>query len=482
MKLSNKKTMIKAFSLTFTVAVILIVLVFNMLVGAAEKRFSLKLDMTGGKVFTLTEETKSFLSGLQEDFTINVLSDEVTYKQGVRTGIINEILLRYKKAAGNRIKLQYIDTYTNPGILSKYQNENIEENGLIIEGSRGHKVISMPQLFGTKSDDTTFKEQIVDCRAEQVITSALVKLSADTLPKIYIVEGHGETYYDGMVKLIESGSYELGRSSLFKQDIPKDADLIIISSPKVDFSSEELRRLDNYLREFGNMIMLYGSESPDLPNLDGYLEEWGVNFEKNIIVDPVRYVGNAVQISPLFRDLEINKNFIDIQDRFILTPGARAINVLWESHNKREVNPVLVTSKKAYAKSYDNESGLISSIEEEKGDKKGTANVGVLVQNYDMIDKKVKIGRVLFLSSPAMFSDSLLNTSNLLNNYYFMNTLSYMTGGTQDFVSVPSKNMKDNALNTLNIGNVMLFGMVVILPSALILLFGVLRCRFRRKL
>ena len=80
MKFSNKKTMIKAFSLTFTVTVIVIVLVFNMLVGAAEKRFSLKLDMTRGKVFTLTEETKSLLSNLKEDFTISVLSDEVTYK------------------------------------------------------------------------------------------------------------------------------------------------------------------------------------------------------------------------------------------------------------------------------------------------------------------------------------------------------------------------------------------------------------------
>jgi ABC-2 type transport system permease protein len=482
MKFNNKKTMIKAFSLAFTVTVILIVLVFNILVGAAEKRFSLKLDMTGGKVFTLTEETKSFLSGLKEDFTINVLSDEVTYKQGVRTGIVNEILLRYKKAAGHRIKLQYIDTYTNPGILTKYQNENIEENGLIIEGGPGHKVISMAELFGTKTNDTTFKEQIVDCRAEQVITSALVKLSSDTLPKVYIVEGHGETYYDSMIKLIESGSYEISRLSLFKQDIPLDADLIIISSPKVDFSSQELSRLDDYLGKFGNMIMLYGSESPDLPNLDGYLEEWGVNFEKNIILDPIRYVGNVVQISPLMRDLEINKNFKDIQDRFLLTPGARGISILWESHNKREVNPVLVTSKKAYAKSYENESGLISSIEEKEGDEKGSANVGVLVQNYDMVDKKVQIGRVLFLSSPTMLSDSLLNTSNLLNSYYFMNTLSYMTGGTQDFVSVPSKSMKDNVLNTVKIGNLVLFGVVVILPSALILLFGILRCRFRRKL
>lgn len=482
MKFSNKKTMIKAFSLTFTVTVIVIVLVFNMLVGAAEKRFSLKLDMTRGKIFTLAEETKSFLSNLKEDFTISVLSDEVTYKQGVRTGIINEILLGYKKAAGSRIKLQYIDTYTNPGILTKYQNETIEENDLIIEGSRGHKVVPMSELFGTKTNKTTFKDEIMDCRAEQVITSALAKLLAETLPKVYLVEGHEETYYEGMVRLIESGSYELSRLSLFTQDIPKDADLIIISSPKVDFSSQELRRLDEYLGKYGNMIMLYGSESPDLPNLDGYLKEWGVNFEKNIILDPIRYIGNIVQISPLMRDLEINKNFSHIQDRFLLTPGARAINILWESHNKREVNPVLVTSEKAYAKSYENESGLISSIEEEEGDKKGSANVGVLVQNYDMVDKKVEVGRILFLSSPAMLSDSLLNTSNLLNNYYFMNTLSYMTGETQDFVLVPSKSMKDNALNTLKIGNVALFGMMVILPSAAILLFGILRCRFRRKL
>jgi len=481
MKLLGKKTAYKAYSLTFTVVIIAIVIVLNVLAGIAEERFSLKLDMTSGNIFELTEETKTFLSGMKEHFTITVLSDEVTYSEGLRTGVINEILLRYKSSAGGKINLQYVDTYINPNFLAKYKDGTIEENGLIIEGSRGYRIITMSELFGTEAVGM-IGNQVVECRAEQVITPILMKLSAETQAKVYLIEGHGETYYEGMTKLIESGSYELSRLSLLRQEIPEDADLVVISSPKVDFSPQELKRLDDYLRKFGNMIMQYGAESPDLPNLDRYLEEWGVQFEKNIIIDPVRYVGNVVQVSPFLNDLEINENSRRFQDRFLITPGARAINILWDALNKREVEPVLVTSNMAYAKSYDNESGKISSINQEEGDKNGPLNVGVLVNNFDMVDKEIQIGRVLFLSAPEMLSDSLLNTSNLLNSHYFMDILSYMTGEAQNYVSIPSRSMKDNVLNTVGIGNAVLFGTVVILPSFVILLLGILRWRSRRKL
>lgn len=470
MNIRNRKNKIRAFSLSFTIIIILIVIVLNLLVGVAEDRFSLRLDMTRNKVFSLTDRTIEFLSNLEDDFTIYVLSDELTFENGLRTGIINEILLNYKAIAKSNINLKYVDIYTNPGILSKYQNQNIEENQIIIEGKNGYKVISMSELFGD-----------VNSKAEQEITSALSRLSVDKLEKVYLIQGHGEEYSDSFTKIIESGAYEYDKLSMLNQDIPKDTDLIIISTPRVDFSSEEINRLDEYLNNFGNMILFYGSEASELPNLDGYLEEWGVKFENNIIIDPARYIGNILQISPHITDTEINENFKDLDDRYLLTPGARNIKVLWESKNKREVSPILITSNMAYAKSYDNETGLISTMEQEEGDAKGVANVGVLVQNYDLIDKKVQIGRTLFLSSPSMINDSLINTPNLLNNYYLTDVIANLVGAEETIV-VPSKDMSDNALITADIGNTTLFFIIVLIPSILILLVGILRFRYRRRL
>ena len=482
MKTKEKQRRYAAMSAALTAVVIAAVLVVNLLAGAAEKRFSLTLDMTGDSLYALSDETKEFLSNMTENFTITVLGDEVKFSQGVRTGVISEILKRYRSASGGRIALQYVDTYTNPGILAKYPDETIEENGLIIEGGSGHRTISMSELFGAQTSQVTLKAQITDCRAEQVLTSALLKLSADTQPEVYLVEGHGETYYDGMVSRIESGSCKLARLSLLTEEIPRTAALLIISAPQADFSAEELERLDDYLKGFGNLILLYGSDSPDLPNLDRYLTEWGVRFEKNIIVDPARYVGNAVQISPLLTGARINEACAPLSDRFLLTPGARAIELLWESRGKREAEPVLVTGEQSYAKSYAGESGLISTVEKEQGDQSGVMNTGVLVRSYDVSGADLSVGSVLFLSSPSMFSDSLLDTPNLLNDFYFSNALSYMTGGAADFVSIPARNMKDGALNTVGTGNGLLFFAVVLLPSGAVLLFGIWRWLSRRKL
>ncbi len=482
MKTTGKQKHYAAVSAAFTAVVIAAVLVLNLLAGAAEKRFSLTLDMTGDSLYALSDETKEFLSNMTEDFTITVLGDEVKFSQGVRTGVINEILKRYRSASGGRIALQYVDTYTNPGILSKYPDETIEENGLLIEGGEGHRTVSMSELFGTQTSQATLKAQITDCRAEQVLTSALLKLSAGTQPEVYLVEGHGETYYDGMVSRIQSGSCRLSRLSLLTEEIPQTAALLIISAPKADFSAEELQQLDAYLRSFGNLILLYGSDSPDLPNLDRYLTEWGVRFEKNIIVDPARYVGNAVQISPMLTKAQINENCAALSDRFLLTPGARAIEVLWESQGKRETEPVLITGDQAYAKSYAGDSGLISTVDKEPGDQAGVMNTGVLARSYDVSGTDLSVGSILFLSSPSMFSDSLMDTANLLNDYYFSNALSYMTGGAADFVTIPARNMKDGALNTVGAGNGLLFFAVVVLPSGAVLLFGLWRWLSRRKL
>lgn len=481
MNINNRKNKLRFFSVTFVIAIILIVIILNLLVEIAEERFSLKLDMTGKKVFSLSDETREFLFELDEEFTIFILSDEITYKNGLRTGIVSELLLQYKNMANGKIKLVFLDIYRNPSILAKYQNEDLQENQLIVESKNGYKVITMSELFSTEISSVDYKEQISELMAERAITSTLVSLSTDTLKRVYLVTGHGEKYSYSLVKIIESGSYELDNISLLNQSIPEDADLVIISSPRVDFSLEEIERLDDFLQSFGSIILLYGSETTSLPNLDSYLKEWGVEFEKNIIIDPKSYIGNILQTTPLVTDIDINKNIIGFKDRYIVTPGARNINVLWESKNKREVSPVLVTSDESFLKSYDNESGLISTINQVEGDKKGSANIGVLVQNFDLIDKEVQIGRLLFLSSPSMLNDSLMNTPNLLNNYYFSDVLSYMSGAKQP-IYIQSKSMRDNALTTANVGNLTLFLLVIVLPSFSILVLGALRFRYRRGL
>lgn len=481
-KTRGVKTAHAAWSLAFTAVIIAVAVAANLLVGAAEQRFSLTLDMTGDELYALSDDTLQLLSSMEENVTISVLADEVKYRQGIRTGVIDEILKRYQSASGGHIRLQYVNAYTNPGMMAKYENERIEENGLIVESGGGHRVIAMSELFGTQTSEVTLTAQITDCRAEQVLTSALLKLSAKTQPHIYLIEGHGETYYDKMVAEMEAGSYFLSRFSLMSGGVPEDADLLILSAPQSDFSKSELTSLDNYLKNSGNLILLYGSDSPALANLDSYLAEWGVRFEQNIISDPSRYVGSPVQISPLLAEEKLNEKCLQFTDRVLLTPGARSISITGGSGGTRELVPVLFSGRKSYAKSYANESGVISTVEKEKGDEEGPMNVGVLATSAASSDGRIKTGSVLFLSSPAMFSDSLLETSNLLNDYYFQNTISYMTGGTTNFVSIPSRNMKDNALNAAGTGNGVLFFAVVLLPSAAVLLLGILRWRSRRKL
>jgi hypothetical protein len=479
---NGKRRVITAYSAALSAVVIAIVVVLNMLVEFAEKHFALTLDITAGKVYELTDATKSLLASFEdEEFAITVLADETAFSQGIRTGLVNEILLRYRAESNGRIKLSYADIYVNPGIIEQYENETLEENCLIIEGSKGHRSVNISELFISDKNMVSLKDEIAESRVEQVITNSLYRLHEGRGIKIYMLTGHGETYYDSTLTAMNDEAYETENLSMTLRDVPDDASLIVISSPRTDFSRQDLSRLDDYLAAFGNVVLLYGSASPVLPNLDEYLEKWGVRYDRSIIIDPKRYIGNGAQVAPLPMDFEMNRPILGFADRYILLPGARPIDVLWENRGNRQTNRFLITSEESYSKSYDNKSGLISTVEKEPKDRNGAFNVGVISRLYDVAEGRVRVGAMLFLPSPEMLDDSLTSSPNLLNGYYFKNILSYMTG-SYDAIYIPSKSMRGSVLNAVGVSNIQMFFIVVLAPSSLILTAGILRLLYRRKL
>ena len=72
------------------------------------------LDVTSNKLYTLTEETKTFLSGLSEDIRIYVMVNE-EYKDGNL-----DKTLRRMTALSEHISVTYVDPLVNPQFYSNY--------------------------------------------------------------------------------------------------------------------------------------------------------------------------------------------------------------------------------------------------------------------------------------------------------------------------------------------------------------------------
>ena len=138
---------------------------------------------------------------------------------------------------------------------------------------------------------------------ETVMTEGLHSLLSNTKSIGYIT-GHGEMDHTSaenaanFEKLI-SGMYELKDIDLNSADIPAGMNSIIINGPKMDFTEEELYKVDQFLLRGGNVMLFVdgvvddgknqsyglGHYIPQSVNIERLLNKYGVKLGKNMVMD-----------------------------------------------------------------------------------------------------------------------------------------------------------------------------------------------------
>lgn len=142
----------------------------------------------------------------------------------------------------------------------------------------------------TDVDYTTYS-YVYSFDGEGAITSAIDYVISDELPKLYSLEGHGEAELPAEFQTqIEKENMELESFSLLNTDeIPEDADALLIYAPESDISAEEAELLEDYLENGGKLLVIAGpTEDGTLTNLYSVLETYGVEAADGLAVDTDR--------------------------------------------------------------------------------------------------------------------------------------------------------------------------------------------------
>ena len=468
-------------SVMFTVLVIAAAILLNLIMGMLNERYSLEYDMTKSKLYNISDETVSMLKEMKIPVTLTVLNNEADYAQGASSVMIKDVLDRYKAASNGNLTVKYVDIYKNPGVVNSYKDlGTLNQNTIIIESSKRRTAINEESLYETSTDAQTGETNVTGLNAEQKITSAIDLVTKDTLPKALVVNGHNESITNGFVSLLTQSNYSVDYINLATGDVPKDTSLIIVAAPKADYSEDEIKRLDSYLKNNGDMMVFYGTDTPSLPNLERYFAEWGVSFPKVTVFDPERTISHPLQIAPYLAQTDMTQPLSEKADMLMVTPSARQIQMT-EVSDKTLVNtPILVTGSSAYGKAY-TEGATITTYDKASDDKSGQFIVGLLSQKSTTVSSGTKNSRILFLSSPLMMDDNILSVSNLLNSYFLTYSFGYLDE-REDTVMITPKDLISPHINiTGSAPTVVLFLLVILLPLCVIGL-GVYQWRKRRNL
>ena len=350
-------------ALLLTLAVLAAVILANYALGALTESNRLYVDMTGSKIYTVSDAADGIISGVGEtgrkfEIVFFTRFDEMqnnTYQQQV---------YEYSRALADKydfISLRYIDSIAHPEEAARFQNSEVPDlktNDVVITNGEAWQAFKLDSFFTFDTNDTTTPFAF---NAEYRICTALMQMTYDSMLACFTV-GHGETTAgSSLVSLFADAGFEVRELDLAREEVPEDTRILVINGPIYDFGGEkdavnEINKIHRYLDGLGNvMVFADPSSGARLTNLSEFLEEWGIRFMNAKAVDPVNGMSaDGTAVSALYTDagtgsgLTKDLRSLDNPPKTVLA-DVMPIEVLWTSRNQVEVSTVLTTHGTAAA-------------------------------------------------------------------------------------------------------------------------------------
>ena len=360
------------YSVMLSVVVIAVVVVINLIAGQIPSKYT-QLDISTGKLYTIGDETKKILKNLDEDITIYHV-----VQSGNEDSNIEKLLQQYEELSSH-IKVVKKDPVESPGFTSKYTEDSIYDNSLIVEAENRYKVVSISNIYEYEMDYSTYQQTTTGFDGEGQIASAIAYVTSEDLPVLYYIDGHNEiSIPDALANRIEKANLELQSLTLLTTDeIPEDAAGILLNSPESDYSEDEAKKVIEYLKKGGRAIIITDYIAKELPNYQSILNEYGIEVTDGIVIeqDSDKYVQKPYYLVPDINEADVTSGMTGGASYVMLT-GCQSFSVAEDARETLDISQILTTSDEAYVKS---DPQNMTTYDKEEGDVDGPCTVGVII-------------------------------------------------------------------------------------------------------
>ncbi len=423
---------------TFSTVAVMIVIIILVFVNLVAEKINFEADLTSEEMYSISDKSKEALRRVEKDISIFVLSET-----GKEDATIRQILNEYSSNCP-KLTVEYKDPYIYPTFAKSFvsDGEDIETDSIIVQCGDKSKIISPDELYETRMNYTTGGYTVTGISAEAEITNAVYYVSMDKTPVIYYVSGHNETEVSPTLKSeFEKMNYDIKNLNIVKDGgIPEDCDMLLITTPAVDYSDDEKDAVLSYLAKDGRAAVFvdWGTEKP---NLNSILSAYGVRLENSIIVegDKNNYYNNPIFLIPNVQNSDVTRELVQ-SDYPMIVPYAQGVSQTELKKNSITVESLLKTSNSAYSKISDNP----ESINFEEGDKNGPFDLAVAVTDSYYTDtnhttKLVVCGSSLIIRDEGYTPASLMFAVNAANWLKDEETSIYIPSKSleQDTIMIP---------------------------------------------
>ncbi len=212
--------------------------------------------------------------------------------------MIQYTALALQKEFPHAVEVSYINVEQNPSAVQKYKatsSSRIYPYQIIFEFGGEFRVCSYDYFFLTSDESGT---DYWAYNGEQDMASLLLAITRAASPIAAFITNHGERVEDcaSFRTLVSRAGYDVVDIDLSKDEIPADCRLLICYDPAVDFlglgndaftgeGSSEIDKLDKFLDKAYSFMLFIDKDTPRLPVLEEYMEEWGVTVARGETAD-----------------------------------------------------------------------------------------------------------------------------------------------------------------------------------------------------
>lgn len=470
-RMFGKRFFAGSYSVFAAAAVVAIAVVVNLMVHALPADRT-EIDLTSQSIYTLSNQTRRIVSGLDQEVTLYLLA-----QSGNEDAKVTRLLDRYA-ALSDRIKVRYIDPNEKPTFLNSYDlgGTPLYANSVLVECGERTKLVGYDEIFVTSYSMDYYSYSYTTSTSfdgENALTNAIHYVSNENVPKVYTLTGHGESELSATLKtLMERDNLETGTLSLLMiEEVPEDASAVVIHAPSSDLSREEADMLIRYLERGGRIVLVTDYiESGEMENLLRVTASMGMTAGEGIIVegDKNMHLNHyPYYLLPRLSSHEITDPLID-GHYYVLAPLAQPI--VRTEDSDASVSTLLETSASAYAKA----AGLaMETTAKEEGDTDGAFTVAAASKRGE--------GRIVWMTSATLTEDNVNAMVSGGNSNLFMNSVNWMCD-RQETISIRAKSMDEQGLTLTqaqsSFWSIVLLGMI---PGAIIVCGIVVVVRRKRR-
>lgn len=344
-----------AASTVFIVVFLAVLIAVNLIVGLIGERTNLLFDMTVDRRSAVSDTTYQILDELEKEVKIYTFASPETIDQWFSTDFpihfgmmpvdgfsLSEYMQKYALYS-DKVEIKQLDFDTDPTLREKY--DLTSQSDIVVESGEKQKVITFYDLFKTDVKDND-EMYITGLSVEQVLTNAISYVVSDVSTKKHgYTVNHEEIISQAYFELLEDSDYENQEIDLMKDEIPEDVTYITVNAPKLDFSQDEIKKLQLWLDRGDTTLAVYTYvENMGLDNLYAFLADVGISVTSginNMILERSEYIGDPSFIIADYGNTRYTENLSD--SAHLIMPWATPIE-LKETHDYT-VSPVLYSGE-----------------------------------------------------------------------------------------------------------------------------------------